>query len=219
MILGKLSKKIKILAAIVVTGTFVLITVGNGCSKRNSFDTGFSSTAIGGNAATSTDQGEVIDPSVKMVSVAYSKQMLDQVTSCAGLKKASDNTIRVYQQKSGAISLYGDAGSVTAPMMMATTNIVAEVCNDLIQQEKTMAPHIFSGSWNLATSAMSKTLPPNADISDAVSRLALSCWQKAPTNEEINTLIDLAVTDAPTREQSALMVCTAVLSSLKTLLN
>jgi len=214
----KLSKKIKILAAIAVTGTLVLITVGNGCSKRNAFDTGFSSTALGGNAASSTDQGEVIDPSVKMVSVAYAKQMLDQVTSCAGVKKASDNTVRVYQQKSGAISLYGDAGSVTAPMMMATTNIVAEVCNDLIQQEKTMTPHIFV-NWNLAASAASKTLPTNADISDAVSRLALSCWQKAPTNTEVNSMLDLALTDAPTREQSALMVCTAVLSSLKTLLN
>jgi hypothetical protein len=153
-----------------------------------------------------------------MVSVSYAKQMLDQVTSCAGVKKASDNTIRVYQQKSGAVSLYGDAGSVTAPMMMATTNIVAEVCNDLIQQEKTMAPHIFV-NWALNSQAMSKTLPTNADISDAVSRLALSCWQKAPSNEELTNMLDLAVTDAPTREQSALMVCTAVLSSLKTLLN
>jgi len=34
MILGKLSKKIKILAAIVIAGTFVLVTVGNGCSKK-----------------------------------------------------------------------------------------------------------------------------------------------------------------------------------------
>jgi hypothetical protein len=214
----KLSKKIKILAAIALGGTVVLVTVGNGCSKRSAFDTGFTGSSVAGNAASSAPTEEVIDPNVKMVSVSYAKQMLDQVTSCAGVKKASDNTIRVYQQKSGAVSLYGDAGSVTAPMMMATTNIVAEVCNDLIQQEKTMAPHIFV-NWSLNSQAMSKTLPTNADISDAVSRLALSCWQKAPSNEELTNMLDLAVTDAPTREQSALMVCTAVLSSLKTLLN
>jgi hypothetical protein len=213
-----ISKKIKILAAVAVTGTFVLVTVGNGCSKRNAFETGFSSAVLGGNAASSTDQGEVIDPNVKMVSVTYAKQMLDQVTSCAGLQKPSDDTIRVYQQKSGAISLYGDAGSVTAPMMMATTSIVAEVCNDLIQQEKKMTPHIFV-NWNLAGAATSKALPLKADMADAASRLALSCWQKAPSNEEMTTLLDLALTDAPTREQSALMLCTSVLSSLNALLN
>ena len=213
------AKQFKILLAVAVSATLVLITVGNGCSKRNEF-TAASLSGSGSNTSSgSADQGEVIVPGVKMVSVVYAKQMLDQVTSCVGLLKPSDNTIRVYQAKSGAISLYGDASSVTAPMLMAATSIAAEVCNDLIQQEKLSAtPHIFV-NWNLNSAAASTSLPANGDISNAISRMGLSCWQKAPDNNEINALVSLAVTESPTRENSALMLCTAMLSSLKTLLN
>jgi hypothetical protein len=214
------NKQIRILLSFVAGGTALLITVGNGCSNRSDLNSLMGSSSSNSNNSSGAGDGtEPIKPGVKMVSVVYAKQMLDQVTSCVGLKKPSDSTIRVYQQKSGAISLYGDAASVTAPMMMAATSIVAEVCNDLIQQEKAaVSPHIFV-NWNLRASAASTSLPANRDINDAVSRIALSCWQKAPSNQEMIEIVDLAVTENPTRESSALMLCTAMLSSLKTLLN
>jgi len=210
-------QKVKILIAVAVGGTVMLVTVGNGCSKRDAFQS-LSSTVAPINNTLGASTEEAIDPTVKMVSVVYAKQMLDQVTSCVGLAKPSDATIRVYQQKSGAISLYGDAGSVTAPMMMATTSIAAEVCNDLIQQEKSRAPHMFV-NWGLNSSPTSTTLPSNGVLSDTISRMALSCWQRQPTNTEVSDILELAVFGSPTRENSALMVCTAMLSSLKTLLN
>lgn len=215
-------QKVKILIAIALGSTAMLITVGNGCSKRDAFNS-LSSLAPTATNTISSAQEEVIDPTVKMVSVVYAKQMLDQVTSCIGLQSPSDDTVRVYQQKSGAVSLYGDAGSVTAPMMMATTSIVAEVCNDLIKQESAdsasgKGAHIFV-NWALNTSGASTSLPSNSDITNAVSRMALSCWQKPATNAELSTMLDLAITGSPTRNMSALMLCTAMLSSLNTLLN
>lgn len=216
-------QKLKVLAAIAMGSTALLITVGNGCSKRDAFNS-LSSIAAPVNNTLGASTEEAIDPTVKMVSVVYAKQMLDQVTSCIGLQKPSDDTIRVYQQKSGAISLYGDAGSVTAPMMMATTSIVAEVCDDLIDQEERESgaggkgAHVFL-NWQMESQRLSTVLPYDRDMSDAISRIALSCWQKPPTIEEMNVLLDLAKSGAPTREKSALMICTAMLSSLKTLLN
>ncbi len=211
------NKKLKLLVAIALGSTVMLVTVGNGCSKRDAFNS-LSSVAPALNTVSSSGE-EVIDPTVKMVSVVYAKQMLEQLTSCVGLEKPSDATIRVYQQKSGAVSLYGDAGSVTAPMMMATTSIAAEVCNDLIQQEKRVTPHIFVG-WALNSSAASSVSGVSSrDITDAISRLSLACWQKAPTNQETNDILALANFESPSRENSALMVCTAILSSLKTILN
>lgn len=215
--------KLKILAVIALGSTVMLVTVGNGCSKREAFNS-LSSMASPVNNTLNATTEEAIDPTVKMVSVVYAKQMLDQVTSCIGLGKPSDDTIRVYQQKSGAISLYGDAGSVTAPMMMATTSIVAEVCDDLIGQEELASraggkgAHIFL-NWQLDSQRQSSSLPLDRDITDAISRIALSCWQKPPTVEETNLILDLAKTGSPTREKSALLICTAMLSSLKTLLN
>lgn len=211
------SHKVKLLIAIALSSTVMLVTVGNGCSKRDAFNSLSSVAAPSLNTVSSTGE-EVIDPTVKMVSVVYAKQMLDQLTSCVGLEKPSDATIRTYQQKGGAVSLYGDAGSVTAPMMMATTSIAAEICNDLVGQEIAKGPHVFL-NWNLNTMADATNLPANRDITDAVSRLGLSCWQRAPTNEEMTAMVDLAMYAAPTRRYSAIMVCTAMLSSLKTLLN
>lgn len=214
------AKQIKLLIGLGISSVVVLITVGNGCSKRNVFNS--SSTSGGTNLSSSApavDQSEPVNPNVKTVSLAYSKSFLDQVSSCVGLKAPSDNTVRVYKAKSPSLSTYGLAGSLTAPQLMSTVNIVGEVCNDLIQQEKSaVTPHMFV-NWNLKSSAASKSLPAQQDINDAISRLALSCWQKSPSNEELLELQSLALQDAPTREISALMLCTAVLASFQTLAN
>ena len=213
-----LTKKVKILLALGATCSLVLITVGNGCSKRMALETDAGSTSTASSSSPSLP-GEIINPNVKTVSVAYSKSFLDQVSSCVGLKSPSDATQRAYQDKAATLSTYGLAGSITAPQLMSTINIVAEVCNDLIQQEKAVAsPHIFV-NWDLKNSSMSTSLPSNGDIADAVSRLALSCWQNPPSAAQVSDLVGLASLDGPSRENSALMVCTAVLGSLGTLVN
>lgn len=214
------ARNVKILIGLGAGITAVLVTVGNGCSQRSSMSSQMSSIAGGTNGTSST--GGSTTPTfvagVKTVSVLYQKQMLDQLTACAGVESPSDATLLMYESKKGAISTYGTASSITAPMMMAVTNIAGEICNDLVNQEKNPAKTRVFVNWTLGG-----TNPPQgATLSDAVSRLSMACWQKLPSMAETNAIVDLISTvpsGAGATDKSALLLCTAVLSSLNSLLN
>lgn len=213
------AKKVSILVASALGLVGLLVTVGNGCSKRNGFETNMSSTAAssGGSTSTGTTTDPDFIPGAKTVSVVYAKQALDQLTSCSGVIAPSDDTLRMYDSKKSSISAYGDANSVTAPMMMAITNISGEICDDLIDQEIKGPSRIFVG-WNLSADAK-----PSLNLAgDSISRLAISCWQKNESAVERQAVLDLiASVPAGTgaARKQALLLCTAMLSSLNSLLN
>ncbi len=158
-------------------------------------------------------------PGTKTVSLVYSKQVLDQMTACLGVKTPSDQTIAMYGQKKGAISTYGTANTITSPMMMAVVSIAGEVCNDLLNQESTGPLRLFK-DFNF----QSTNLPDNGALRSAISRLSLSCWQRPVEAAETELLVDLAFKsvkngEAKASRKSALLLCTSMLSSLDSLLN
>jgi hypothetical protein len=200
--------------ALVSAVTGGLVTIGNGCSGNfKSIESVGVIDAASTEALSSTGDGPFpIIPGAKTVSSVYSKQVLDQLMNCAGVKKVSDKTISMYESKKGAVSTLGSPETITSPMIMAVTSISGEICNDLINQEVS-APRIFVGI-DLA----STRLPAAADAKDAIRRLALSCWQRRETTNELQTVIDLANSGSNSRT-SALLMCTAMLSSLDAILN
>ena len=104
-------------------------------------------------------------------------------------------------------------------MMMAITSIAGEVCNDLINQELASGGRIFQGI-DLA----GNSLPGNSLLSESVTRLSLSCWQRYETDLERQSLIEMINSTVSNNEtqparKSALLICTAMLSSLDALLN
>lgn len=223
------TKHIKIVVATAVALTVVLVTVGNGCSKRADYSSMSSSSDGGSNNQFDSDgqggttpQTDII-PGAKTASVVYAKQALDQLTSCAGVRVASDDTIRMYNSKEGSISAYGDFNSVTAPMLVALTNIAGEVCDDLIDQEvREVAAgrpaRIFAG-FNMSAT----TLPAPAAVNEAMGKLAQSCWHKQESANERTAILDLLSSiqngsQLASRRQ-ALLLCTAMLSSLNSLTN
>ena len=205
--------------AILVGG--VILSVGSGCSK--SFSTNFSTgtdpasnTAAGGGSG-NTDAPVI--PGARTVSIVYSKQVVDQLASCSGVASPSGTTLAMYEQKKGSISTYGTSATVTAPMMVAVISIAGEISNDLINQEIASGQRIFVG-FNMDANS----LPNQSQISDAVTRLSLSCWQRKPTNEEMQTLVDMVNTSIGANEvmatkKAALMLSTSMLSSLDALMN
>lgn len=218
-------KNMSLLVLIVIIGGAVL-SIGNGCSQSlNSASSGVGSS--GGSSAdnTGTAQSDTESTDIpiingaKTVSIAYSKQIVDQLSSCVGLAQPSDATLAMYEQKKGAVSTYGYANTVTSPMMMAVTSIAGEICNDLINQEVKTGARIFSGF------DMSSNNLPNASlISDSISRMALSCWQRRETSVERELVLNMVqssvvTTEASAARKSALLVCTSMLSSLDSLLN
>lgn len=195
----------------------ILVFMGNGCSgafvpkdlSDNSTNTS--------NSASSEDDDFI--PGAKTASVVYANQVLEHLTGCAGVTTPSTGTLSVYENKKGAISVTGAANTVTSPMMMAITSIAGEVCNDLINQESGATKRIFK-NFDMTASR----LPADADMKDAVTRLALSCWQRQDDNTERQVLLDsiynsVGATEAMASRKSALMACTSVLSSLDALKN
>jgi len=208
------NRRLLISSTVILLLTGGLVTLGNGCSgnfKAIDLPGALDATS---SAALSSAQGDYpIIPGAKTVSVAYSKQVLEQMTACTGVQRVSDSTLAMYEQKKGAISVLGAPNTITSPMMMAITSIAGEVCNDLIAQETAGPLRIFKGMTLSAATA-----PATADIKDAISRLSLSCWQRFETDLERQAILDL-VASATNTKTSALLMCTAVLASLDSILN
>ncbi|MFZ3231317.1 MAG: hypothetical protein WA160_14000 [Pseudobdellovibrio sp.] len=218
----KANKHKAILIGVLVVGVGVL-SIGNGCSKTfsnralNSTEQSSSAPSVAATPTPSTDI-EII-PGSKTVSIVYAKEILDHLSACSGLALPSDKTIAMYQQKQGAISTTGYVNTLTSPMMMAVTSISGEVCNDLINQEASMGPRLFVG-YNFSNAV----LPNSAQLSDSISRIALSCWQRNENTVERQALLDMVnssigVAEAMAGRKSAIMICTAMLSSLDSILN
>jgi hypothetical protein len=211
--MAKINRKLAFSILIVSSLTGGLVTLGNGCSGNfKSIESMNVIDAASSDALSGSQPAFPIIPGAKTVSSVYSRQVLDQIVNCAGVKRVSDKTLSMYEQKKGAVSTLGSPETTTSPMMMAVTSIAGEICNDLINQEMT-EPRIFVGI-NLADSR----LPANADAQDAIRRLALSCWQRQETSKELQTVMDLANAGSNSRT-SMLLACTAMLSSLDSILN
>lgn len=217
-------KHMSLLVLIVIIGGLVL-SIGNGCSQSlNSASSGVSANngATDNSGSAQSDSASTDIPIIngaKTVSIAYSKQIVDQLSSCVGLAQPSDATLAMYEQKKGAVSTYGYANTVTSPMMMAVTSIAGEICNDLINQEVKTGARIFSGF-----DMNSNNLPNTSLISDSISRMALSCWQRRETSVERELVLNMVqasvvATENSAARKSALLVCTSMLSSLDSLLN
>lgn len=216
----KMNRRISSIIFVVISGAAVTAFIGNGCAKQLSSEDGASmaSTSVAPSCAGGPAEAPFVS-GVKTVSLVYANQVLDHFMSCLGLAKASDLTLQTYENKKGAISTYGAYNTITPPMMMAITSIVGEVCNDLIAQEVSAGTRLFQ-SFNFAANA----LPSDAALKDAVTRMALSCWQRQDENTERQEILDMVyknigATEAQGSRKAALMICTAMLSSLDALLN
>jgi hypothetical protein len=211
------------IAAVIGIFGFVVVFMGNGCAKEfvtwnGNSPIDLSSTGLVGSGVSSTTDITVI-PDTKSVSMVYSNEVLSHLTACAGVASPSDATLAMYDAKKGAISVYGQANTITSPMMMAVTSIAAEVCNDLINQEIATGPRIFQ---NIDFNA--NAMPADTDLGNAITRLALSCWSRPEDSSEHQRIINMVTSTVGSSEtqaarKSSLMICTSMLSSLDALMN
>ena len=212
------SKFILVLSIFFATG--VLAYIGNGCSRSQSNAPIVSSSTVAPSGTTPTNSNDIpVIPGARTVSLVYSKQVVDQLSACSGLALPSERTMAMYEQKKGAISTYGTASTVTGPMMIAVASIAGEICNDLIEQELAVGARLFNG-YAMA----GNVLPNNTQLSDTITKFALSCWQRNESSSERGILLNMVSSSVGAGEvlaarKSALLLCTAMLSSLDSLLN
>jgi hypothetical protein len=227
---GRVKFRLGIISAIALSLVVYIIAMGQGCSKSAPSSPVASSSSS--TAVTSTSGGSVLgieplqpDPTAivpmeKTVGVGYAQQVLDQYSSCLGVRP-SDRTVATYEAKKGAISTFGTHDTVTPPMLMALTNIAGELCQDLINQESpaTANKRIFKN-----IDLMANATPATTALRESISRLAIACWQRRETASEAQALTELVsetvgANEAHAARKATLAVCTAILSSLQGYLN
>lgn len=200
----------------------ILVFMGNGCGGQFQTSEGdgvnFSADSIPADPNSGSSADEDFVAGQKTASVIYSQQALDQLAACLGVEVPSDSTVRMYESKRGQISVYGSAETITSPMMMGVVSTAGELCKDLIDQENATGQRIFKG-WDLS----SNNVPATGILNESITRIALSCWERPETSTEREILLDAANSisngEASASSKTALIVCTSMLASLKSLLN
>ena len=201
----------------------VTALIGHGCSKFSS--SGGSGSDMGSTMGTTngTGAGGGFQPMANTltVSLIYNKQLLDNMVTCTGIGTPSVQTVDEWQGRQSSFSEYGYATDVTAPMLMAITAVAGEVCNDLLDKEENLSAdqrRIYNSvNFAAGVSALNSTV-----TADMVRRMARACWARNENPDELQIVQDelatalagVNATDPVQTHNAALMVCTAMLSSL-----
>lgn len=220
-----IQKKVIAIGTLICSTFIVLTTVGNGCSRMGGFETAETQNSSNGNGGFTggSPSQPVIEndyiPGAKTASLVYANQILDHMNLCAGVARPSDTTLRVFEEKRGAISTTGSVETMNPAMMMAVISVAGEVCQDLVNQEAANGLRIFQG-FNLAGT----TLPSDGVIRSAISRMAISCWSRQEDSAESQQILDMVYSsitagEAQAARKASLMICASMLSSLDALLN
>lgn len=162
-----------------------------------------------------------IIPGTRTIGVTHFGQVLPNMLSITGLQSPSTTTRDTFNLKKSSFSETGRATSLNAPIVMAYVSVGAEVCNDVISQEKkiTADQRRLFPKVNFTAGLNSFS----ADIQeDTVNRLARSFWGRNETTEE-SALLHEALTEAfgegtdnqaKDTEAAVLYLCTVMIASL-----
>jgi hypothetical protein len=205
----------------------VTLLIGHGCSKFASNENDESSISdLGGGGVGGGDL--TIVPNASTVSLLYNKQFVANMVNCTGIGQASLTTLNEWTNRQNSFSEYGYGVDITAPMLMAVTAVSGEICNDVLSRElplpmglSTSAGRQIFYDWNFAQGPVSLT---NLAIENAARSLAISCWSRDTTaeelgiiQEEVALLTQAAATTTSSPEETrkvALAMCTGMLSSM-----
>lgn len=151
----------------------------------------------------------------KVEGIISHRQFLPNFSKCLNLPRTqfSAATNTAMNESLNTFSLEGNVKDLSAPMLMAATKVVGELCRDLINYEKanpTNSNRTFFPGYALGVSNSQ-----SYDFVKTAKAFADACWRRGATDAEI----EIVRTNAPTTKDTAeaLFVCTAMLSSAQAL--
>ena len=219
--LHKLGPVVPVLAA-VATGMLVF---GHGCSDMKPLNSSGGSASSSSLSDSALQPDFIILPKTKTMSTLYSNQIMDSMMACAGVKNPSNATQDTLESRKGSFSDFGYVTTVTSPMLMSAATLAGEVCNDLVNQESTASDKkVFKDIRNSDLVAATSTASSGNinQLTAAMRRLAQNCWQREPTSQEQDLIVSnlTGTEDAVwSTQESAVAICTLVLSSLSSVTN
>ena len=155
----------------------------------------------------------------KVVAVISKHQLLPNYQRCLNKLPSSaitDNTRSALNDALPSLAAEGESSEISAPMLMAITQVASEVCEDLVDFENDQANRKYFANFDLANTDSSASASADQAVSTTIRTLTSSCWGRDATAEEVakiqNGLQKTSLNNKLNRS-SALFVCTAVLSA------
>ena len=190
--------------------TLVLLTAN--CAKQKGLASGTS--PIASTDCTGTSCYTVTTKKVE--GVVTQRQLLPTYVKCTGLPPAnvSATTTAAMSAAIPSLSTDGNISDISAPLLMAVTNVASEFCRDLIAYERPKTTgRVFFGGYSLkagTTTAVAGT--QTYDLNASLKAFANACWGRAATDDEVKIVFD-SLTTKTKDDAEALYACTAMLSS------
>lgn len=224
----KIKKKIRMLFVLALIG-IVTAVVGNACQgfEQNLSSLGTTSSTIQNESLCQSPADFIAIEGAKTTSLVKADDLLESLVSCVAYvypddpvnpddgfnqSKISQSTRDVFNQRYSSLSKEGYVGDVNSAMMMGVSAIAVEFCNDVVNFEASLPllNRVFFNSVDLSAQAMS-----TAQISNALRTVALSCWGRDATQNEINIVTEeLGYMGAIDNRTRAISICAAALASL-----
>lgn len=202
-------------ASYVIAMTAVTYVFGFGCGPA--FKPHFTSE---GSSSSSSNGGGAIIPATKTAGVPILSQSYASLVSALQLATPSNASRTEFQRQSVYLSENGHTSTVGASMMLAYTTLAAQVCLDRVNAETPAnSQKLFFNAVNLGAGPNNNVT--EANLGDAINRLARALWQRDETLAERAILVQ-AVNDsmaldnqnnANKSQEAALFLCTAMAAS------
>jgi hypothetical protein len=126
--------------AIVILGIGVGMIGFNNCSPmRGQSGADIDLNSLGNDEAPAGNGEIVALEDTRTAGVVRANRALDNLVSCLGTGIASQAAKSAFREQAAALSADGGANSVTATMFVGFERVASEVCNDLINQERSMS--------------------------------------------------------------------------------
>ena len=198
-----------------------LLAVGfNNCAPSGGGGGGSLDSASVGQPAPEVDSEKLGIP----IALLSAEQTLQSMLSVTNTPVASAATLSEYNDRYGALAAGNDLSMANGPLMIGSTSLAGEVCNNMLTQEKAAAAanRNFYGSVNFAAGINSID---DLAFRSSIRGMARSFWGRNETMEEFTLLLQYkddfaAALTATARTQAASTsnvlqaLCAAMLSSL-----
>lgn len=149
----------------------------------------------------------------KTPGVLKQSQIIPTFLSCLRLPPSAitTQTKSSLEKLKGNLSSEGRPESMSAPMLMATTQLAGDICSDLIEYEKAQGLRFFNG-FDLET----KSIPGEPPLTETIDLFARSCWGRSAKGEEKSYILtEMSKTTLANNKgkSAAFFICTIMLSS------
>ena len=178
-----------------------------------------------GNASLGSNAEELNSEKLGLpVALLSAEQTLSSMMKLANVTTPTTALLNEYNVRYGALAAGGDLSMANSPLMLGSTSLAGEVCNNMLTQETAQAATArnFFGSINFAAGVSSVT---DAEYNTSIRGMARQFWGRSETAEElsmlqgyktefINALAATLRTQAASSKNLMLATCAAMLSSI-----